>query len=249
MADAYYVSAADRDVLKEMVAWFRAAVVNTRNRTQPLPDLGPAPDTYVAYVPAAGIPSRDGLTAYAADCQVYRILDGTLEEIDGLTRSVYNLSLQAVTGGQFAVIQRDQFGTWALTGCLYCAYDDADTGTGTGTAAPAGPTAACQFLNFLATPPTATFSNKTGDCTCLPNSPSVTGDGVDAATITTATCPGNVQLNLTCVGGEYNLAGTGLTMTLVSFTASPFVLVYDITGYGANCGGSGGGARITITYP
>lgn len=104
----------------------------------------------------------------------------------------------------------------------------------------------CQGVSFFGA--TATYTNKTGDCTCLPDAPAYSFQGTDTITFTTASCPGNVQLVLACNGGVYELTtGTGgITITLVSASASPLILVYDITGYGANCGGSGGSARFTI---
>jgi hypothetical protein len=107
----------------------------------------------------------------------------------------------------------------------------------------------CQSKSFASA--TASFANKTGDCTCLPDSPTVGATGVDSCTIATAGCPGNVGLTLSCSGGQYALTSTGgLTVTPVYFSAGPpLVLAWDITGYAANCGAGGGGARLVITVP
>lgn len=107
----------------------------------------------------------------------------------------------------------------------------------------------CQSKSFASA--TASFANKTGDCTCLPDSPTVGATGVDSCTIATAGCPGNVGLTLSCSGGQYALTSTGgLTITPVYFSAGPpLVLAWDVTGYGVNCGAGGGGARLVITVP
>lgn len=111
---------------------------------------------------------------------------------------------------------------------------------------PVIPTAPCQGLDFTAA--IATISDETGDCTCLPPTlVSHVSVGSDNSSWGTITCPGNVNWALTCSGGFYQLLVGGNAATLVSFTASPFNLVYDVTTLGANCGGGGGTARVTIT--
>lgn len=109
-------------------------------------------------------------------------------------------------------------------------------------------TAPCQSKTFTSGNTTATFSMKTGDCTCLPDTATESAHGVDTVQITTASCPGNIALTLACSGGFYELTtGTpGIVIELVSFSTGPLTLVYDISGYGSSCGGAGGTARLTI---
>lgn len=99
---------------------------------------------------------------------------------------------------------------------------------------------------------TMTFSNKTGDCTCLPATGTYGGPGPPPyiGTWTTASCPGNVGYALQCVDGEYILEVNGGFLpngTFVSLQVTPFELVFDLPDLGANCGGSGGSARVTFT--
>lgn len=96
---------------------------------------------------------------------------------------------------------------------------------------------------------TATVSNKTGDCTCLPatlNYGTATYPiGTLYAAWTTNTCPGNVSWELRCESGLFVLYVGGVAATPVSASAAQ--LVFDTPNLGANCGGAGGTARITIT--
>jgi len=128
-----------------------------------------------------------------------------------------------------------------------CISDGNQTGTGTGTGTNDGgtPVPTPQPCTGFPTVSSATFTNKTGDCTCLPDNPSISGGTSSPVVLTTMTCPGNVTLTLDCTGGFIALTtGTGgIVITLVS--ASSTLLVYDITGYGANCG-TDGGARLTL---
>lgn len=85
-----------------------------------------APEIYVARVPADGI---SGLTIVEegaadqpgeADCDIYR-LDAAvnppaLEEVEGLSRAVYNLATTAIAGNTWVLITRDKFGQWYVAG-------------------------------------------------------------------------------------------------------------------------------------
>lgn len=108
---------------------------------------------------------------------------------------------------------------------------------------------------------TATVSNETGDCTCMPATLTYNGDPpVGTGTYpfhsawNTSTCPGNVSWDLICrgnvwelwVGGSYDdPTAAGVQATAVSSGVG--ILVFDSPDLGANCGGSGGTVRITIT--
>lgn len=126
----------------------------------------------------------------------------------------------------------------------------ATTGTATSTAgdivdAPCQGIAALTWMTA-----DAVFTNKTGDCTCLPDNGTITGADTDYCTIGTIGCPGNIELILQCVAGQYVLstAAEGITITgPIGFSSSPFVIVFDISGYGLNCGANGGSARLTIS--
>lgn len=94
---------------------------------------------------------------------------------------------------------------------------------------------------------TATVSNKTGDCTCFPDT--LTYDGPVLGSISTwsyAGCPGNATIDLFCVNGQYVVYFGGQQGTILSFTASPFTLVVRSPDLGVNCGTSGT-VDVTIT--
>lgn len=96
-----------------------------------------APDTYVARTPVGGIPPRDGAYPGTADCEVYhQIDDGSrrrLEQIEGFTKLVCNLSTTAIGGYSWVFIARDKGGDWYTIGLPYGDGGDDETGTGTGT--------------------------------------------------------------------------------------------------------------------
>ncbi len=95
----------------------------------------------------------------------------------------------------------------------------------------------------------ATVSHKTGDCTCMPDTLIYAGSPGTApweSLWTTNTCPGNVEWKLYCTAGVWDLRCGGVSCTAVSAGAG--ILVFDSPDLGANCGGSGGSVRITLTY-
>ena len=96
---------------------------------------------------------------------------------------------------------------------------------------------------------TATVSNETGDCICLPATLTYVAAAYPIGDLyaewTTNTCPGNVSWKLMCNGGVYVLTVGGVPATPVSFAAG--TLVFDSPDLDANCGGAGGTCRITLT--
>lgn len=111
---------------------------------------------------------------------------------------------------------------------------------------PPAPTAPCQVRDF--TGATVAITLKTGDCSCLPDSPATADAGVDTITALTPGC-GNEQFTMDCVGGFYAITGSP-DMPLVSFSAGPpTVIVFDMGPASFYCGGGVGTARVTITLP
>jgi hypothetical protein len=103
-------------------------------------------------------------------------------------------------------------------------------------------------INHVFTNATATVSGETGSCTCLPATLTRDAQGTDTADWTTTDCTGSTPFALDCVDGFYVFSALDATAVLVSFTESPFELVYDLTwpGLSIPCVGT---ARITITDP
>ncbi len=120
MAEQLYgLTKADLGLLMEMIQERknRLQQVNTQNRAgdQSVDHQEVfAPETYVAFTPVGGIPAMVGTGAVPgfADCNIYRVIGGVLEQVTFLVRTVYNLSESAVDGLSWVVVVRDKFGTW-----------------------------------------------------------------------------------------------------------------------------------------
>lgn len=131
-----------------------------------------------------------------------------------------------------------------ICSCRYDTLEEAEVACGIPVDAP------CQDLDFATKTVTATLSNKTGDCSCLPDHPNYVNSGDDFYVTQGFGCPGNISYYLECSGGQYILRPSELgsaTAVVTAFTAVPFSITFHITGYGSNCGGSGGTADYTIT--
>lgn len=123
------ISDADWEVLKRLVAANQNLLQSSQ---RPLTnnqfrdgDDSMAPEVYIALVPAAGIPGLDSATSGSgsdnpptegdrpgsASCNIYKIIDGQLRPIPGLTRTVYNLS-ESTIDSDWITVQREKFGTW-----------------------------------------------------------------------------------------------------------------------------------------
>jgi hypothetical protein len=95
---------------------------------------------------------------------------------------------------------------------------------------------------------TATVIDETGDCTCLPATLIYVGSGVGyVARWQTVTCPGNIDYELRCEAGFYTFYAGSTQCVQVAGVASPFSLTFQLPDLGANCGGAGGTAKVTIT--
>ena len=117
------------------------------------------------------------------------------------------------------------------------------------------PTAPCQSINFASGTLTVTYSNQTDCATCIDNTPTISNKGSDTFDIDNGiNCEAGVTFRLACSGGQYTwtqLSGNpGVTFALVSFTASPFVAVWDFTFPDGVLGTSPceGTARVTVSW-
>jgi hypothetical protein len=110
------------------VAILRKMADRFRKETTPAEDTGApsmdqTPDTYIAKIPAGGIPALiDGAEPQpgSAECDIYRIYDdaGTkkLYPISNLAKTVYNLATTALALG-YALVTRTKGGQWiAMSG-------------------------------------------------------------------------------------------------------------------------------------
>ncbi len=125
MTQAFFLSAEDVVVMRQVVDWFRKS---HGELPQPEPiSAFQSPDVYIAKTPDGGIPARDGDTPGNAECDLYRIQDGELSSM-GITRKIYNLSL-AIIEDEYISVMRTKGGAWIL-----CAGQGIEsTGTGTST--------------------------------------------------------------------------------------------------------------------
>jgi len=71
-----------------------------------------SPETYIAMPPSGGIPARSSTTLGSATCDIYRINNGRVEQVAGLTREVFNVSEDAVPGSEYLPVHRSKFGKW-----------------------------------------------------------------------------------------------------------------------------------------
>lgn len=97
-------------------------------------DNYPSPEIYIVKTPTDGIPAMSktgygtgsGTSEYffegdlpgSAECQVYKIDtdSGALVEVDGLTKTVYNINYTKIRGRTFVTINRDKYGVWIPDG-------------------------------------------------------------------------------------------------------------------------------------
>jgi len=90
-----------------------------------------APEEYLAITQTALVAAEDCDTGFdSAECQVYRLVDGDLEAVDGLEITAWNLLSEAIASGTLVLISRDKFGSWVIS----AVYGECDTGAGTATA-------------------------------------------------------------------------------------------------------------------
>ena len=102
----------DVRILRRVVDDVRNRRVNTENRPHEDADEPPAPDVYVAMIPAGGIPARIGLTTRSAVCDVYWKAPGGVLSLMGFTREVFNVGAAPAPGGTPMLVRRDKSGTW-----------------------------------------------------------------------------------------------------------------------------------------
>lgn len=119
-----------------------------------------------------------------------------------------------------------------------------DTGTGSGGAEQFNE--CCDEIGVPETL-TVTFSNKTGDCSCLPASDTMSwiDPHWEAAYAECAGC----SIKLECVAGSWSIQTASCvgTVTPVSASCFPFELVFDVNNGGGGVTNCTGSYRVTIT--
>ena len=122
----FALSESDKRILQEVLTEMKQGRVNKPIENTTPQDLG-SPEVYIALPPSGGIPALSptggigtatgspaeaGDTPGSAECDLYRILDGTLRST-GKTKTVYNLSEKAITQIWIS-IRRTKFGLWVV---------------------------------------------------------------------------------------------------------------------------------------
>lgn len=150
MADAVYgLAESDVAILREIVAWWRKSPKNRAGSHDIEPEVGQAPEVYVARTPTAGIPALVAEVGTGvndepgyADCVIYQLISGLLQATSG-TKRIYNLGAE-VAGDAWIFVIRDKWGKWwVLEGeteerelvesvCFVSSDSTSATGTGTG---------------------------------------------------------------------------------------------------------------------
>ena len=99
-------------LFRQMTQWYKQhRTVQSVDEDGPAP--GDAPEVYIAYIPAGGLPARSGMTPGSVACNIYRITGGTLGQVGTFQETVYNLSLDVIDEG-YTLIIRERFGNWMV---------------------------------------------------------------------------------------------------------------------------------------
>ena len=118
---AFYLTEADLKTIKEYLKVSDDRRGNSPSKHQPQEGYL-TPEVYMAYagsgIPAIGGTNTGSGTNYSpgsASCNIYSInlTTGYLQQVQNVTKTVYNLSSTAVPTG-WVVIQRDKFGNWLV---------------------------------------------------------------------------------------------------------------------------------------
>lgn len=132
MADFYFLSGEDRQLLGELLKREKQSRVNTQNRPAVEEILDKAPDVYIARSPPLGIPAlteHDTSTTGtgtiesgedqpgSAICKIYKIQN--ISGIDklvyiGRNYLVYNISTSVIPGWRWIKVGKDKFGNWIV---------------------------------------------------------------------------------------------------------------------------------------
>lgn len=134
MAETGYVLSQEAfDVVMEAVRLLRTTVRNTRNRPEVPREPITAPDVYIAKTPPnTPIPAKSGTTVSSVECNIWRIINGQLLQLSGLTRAIYNLNPVAIPADTEFPVMRDKPGQW-LAMHPFADAGDEDSGTATST--------------------------------------------------------------------------------------------------------------------
>jgi hypothetical protein len=122
MPDAKVLSEADQKLLQTWLDWSRRQPRGDPAGLGPDVDLSAAPEVYIARTPTGGIPALVAGSGGALDkpgvasCAVWRILGTStrpeLKAVEGLKRTVHNLTTAVIPADQWVLVAREKFGSW-----------------------------------------------------------------------------------------------------------------------------------------
>jgi hypothetical protein len=136
MADQFFLTADDREILRRVIAEARTRIKTPRRGSESTIEREEmtTPETYLARTPDAGVPALaenttgtgttddvdDVLTS--ALCEIYQLVQispltpGTRRLVNlGFTHRVFNVAPVALPARQLVLITRDKFGVWYFT--------------------------------------------------------------------------------------------------------------------------------------
>lgn len=190
--DLNFLTNADVALLRRLIGMMRSGQMDhllAAGPGAPFDDGFFTDETHVVFTEDA-VPARDAYTPGTAECPVYRVIDGVLEEAPRDPLTIYNLSRNQILAGQFIKVVRDKYSeAWLTDGEL--AESASEVGTGTGTAVGGGGGAGSIIVKESDGTPSisaSTISFEGGDI----NTPFlVTDSGSGVATISIAEAQGS----------------------------------------------------------
>jgi hypothetical protein len=185
------------------------------DRMRRLPGGGPTtgggddyftPETYIILTPGSGIPARVGIIPGVAECQIYRLAErpGGLMYLDlvfGLTKPIYNLSLEVLPGNDYLPATRDKFGSWLATCCGGTGTTGSGSGGGGGPDGGGGDgTVSVVCCPGILLPAVTHLTTTSTQCPCLVGTFALTWDGSKWTSAASSACPGHTfTWSLGCV--------------------------------------------------
>jgi len=126
----------DKRILETFLTKVKSQSQNPSGRPRSEEHIDQAPETYIALIPAGGLPAN-GVVPGSALCDIYQIIDPTEgPEACGFSLPIFNMHSSAIPEGEYIIVGRDKFGAWQALGSAGGGSDgsitDASAGVATG---------------------------------------------------------------------------------------------------------------------
>lgn len=122
MSELYGLDAEDIQILKRLIAANKGRLPDSRAIAPRLDVEQSTPEVYICKVLTGGIAARSGTTVSSAECDVHRIVNGTIEAT-GVKQVVYNLRTSALALDDMILVQRDKYGNWVVPSSVFTVED------------------------------------------------------------------------------------------------------------------------------